>query len=71
MKWGILGCGCISNDFVISLKSIQQAKAIACASRSKKSSVEFGKKHGKNIVFICLERLTTDILLPVVEPHVY
>ncbi|ETW02600.1 hypothetical protein H310_06070 [Aphanomyces invadans] len=46
LRWGILGCGKISNDFVMGLALVANAQVVACASRSLDAAVAFGTLHG-------------------------
>lgn len=47
LRWGILGTGKISNDFMLGLKTLQASKheVVAVGSRSKESAEEFAAKH--------------------------
>lgn len=45
LKWGIIGCGRVSHDFVQALKHLPTASVVACAARSKDSAQEFSTKH--------------------------
>ena len=45
LKWGIIGCGRVSHDFVQALKHLPSASVVACAARSKGSAQEFASKH--------------------------
>lgn len=45
LKWGIIGCGRVSGDFVQALKHLPTATVVACAARSKDSAQEFAIKH--------------------------
>lgn len=46
LKWGIIGCGRVSHDFVQALKHLPTASVVACAARSKDDAQEFATKHG-------------------------
>lgn len=46
LRWGFLGCGKISNDFVNALKNVPGAHFRACAARSLSSAQEFATTHG-------------------------
>ena len=48
MKWGILGCGAISNDFANALNSVTDASIEACGARTEESAAQFGALHGKS-----------------------
>jgi len=65
LKWGILGCGRVSNDFVQALKLVPSAKVVAVSARSPKSAQAFAQRHGvssycksvKNIAVIIVSSL--------------
>lgn len=53
MRWGILGCGKISNDFVHALhNSGPDVQVVACAAQSMSSATDFGARHD---IPICLD----------------
>jgi predicted dehydrogenase len=45
LRWGILGLGKISNQFVNDLKLIEDIEIIACASRSISNAINFAGQH--------------------------
>lgn len=45
LKWGILGCGRVSNDFCQALKHLPTQTVVACSARSSDSSKAFAQKH--------------------------
>jgi len=45
LKWGILGCGRVSNDFCQALKHLPTQSVVACAARSADSAEAFAQKH--------------------------
>ena len=46
LRWGLIGCGRISNDFTQALKLLPTAKVQACSARSLDSAKAFAAKHG-------------------------
>lgn len=46
LRWGFLGCGRISSDFVSAMKSLDNVVFQACAARSLASAQAFAKEHG-------------------------
>lgn len=46
LKWGILGCGRVSNDFVQALKHLPTQEVVACSARSADSAQTFAQNHG-------------------------
>ncbi|DBA05325.1 TPA: hypothetical protein N0F65_007487 [Lagenidium giganteum] len=46
LRWGFIGCGKISNDFVNALKCVPNAVLQACAARSLSSAQDFASQHG-------------------------
>ncbi|CAL8142790.1 unnamed protein product [Orchesella dallaii] len=62
LRWGILGCGKISNDFVSSLTtySEDQHKVVACAARSFDSAKQFAEKNGISKAYGSYEELVKD-----------
>lgn len=46
LRWGIIGCGRVSHDFVQALKHLPSASVVACAARSQESAQVFATKHG-------------------------
>ena len=45
LRWGILGCGRVSHDFVQAMKHIPNATVVACAARDLSRAQEFAHKH--------------------------
>jgi len=45
LKWGILGCGRVSNDFCQALKHLPTQSVVACSARSSDSAEAFAQKH--------------------------
>lgn len=46
VRWGILGCGCIANDFVLALQKVPNAVVQAVAARDANRARQFAQKHG-------------------------
>mmetsp|Transcript_26495 Transcript_26495/g.62236 ORF Transcript_26495/g.62236 Transcript_26495/m.62236 type:complete len:404 (-) Transcript_26495:1701-2912(-) len=46
LKWGILGCGRVSNDFCQALKLLPTQTVVACSARSSENAEAFAQKHG-------------------------
>jgi predicted dehydrogenase len=50
LRWGIVGCGNISSDFVIALRLAKRNhKVVAAASRSIEKATKFAKKFSDDI----------------------
>ena len=60
LRWGILGCGRVSNDFVQALKNVASAQVVACAARSEASALEFSKKFNISKGYGSYEQLVAD-----------
>lgn len=45
LKWGILGCGRVSNDFCQALKLLPTQSVVACSARRSESAEVFAQKH--------------------------
>ena len=45
LRWGILGLGKISNQFVNDLKLIEDVEIVACASRSISNAINFAGQY--------------------------
>lgn len=45
VKWGIIGSGFIANKFAENIKSVENAKLVACSSKDFNRAYEFKKKH--------------------------
>lgn len=56
-RWAILGTGRIAHDFTTALDHIDDAKAVACASRSKARSEEYARAHGIEHAFGSYEEM--------------
>ncbi len=46
VRWGILGCGKISNDFANAIAQAQDCTLVSCGARNVYSAEAFGKLHG-------------------------
>ncbi|CAK4084349.1 unnamed protein product [Aphanomyces euteiches] len=66
LRWGILGCGKISSDFVNGLHLAQDAKIVACAARTLETSSAFAKLHGIPQSYDSYEALVSDPQVDVV-----
>ena len=66
LRWGILGCGRVSNDFVTALKNVASAQVVACAARSLDSAKEFGLKFNISNNYGSYEELVTDETVDIV-----
>ncbi|KAF1332927.1 Dimeric dihydrodiol dehydrogenase, partial [Globisporangium splendens] len=66
LRWGFIGCGNISNDFVNALKSVDNAVLHACAARSLPSAEEFAATHGFAHAYGSYEELVADASVDVV-----
>eukprot|EP00644_Phytophthora_capsici_P012009 jgi/Phyca11/526715/estExt2_fgenesh1_pm.C_PHYCAscaffold_120066 len=60
LRWGFLGCGRISADFVSATKSVDDVVLQACAARSLSSAQEFAKLHGVTKAYDSYEALVAD-----------
>ena len=62
LRWGIVGAGKISHDFVVGLKSYlpQNHQVVAVASRTQASASAFAEKHGIKKTFTSYEELAKD-----------
>ena len=62
LRWGILGVGKISHDFVVGLKTHppEHHRAVAVASRSQASASAFAETHGIEKTFTSYEDLAND-----------
>lgn len=52
LRWGILGCGRISDTFASNVKPLKTAIFHACAARSLDKAQEFAQKHGTFLVVL-------------------
>ncbi|OQR89429.1 dimeric dihydrodiol dehydrogenase [Thraustotheca clavata] len=66
LKWGILGCGRISNDFVMGLQLVQGAHVVACASRDLSTAQTFGQTHDIATCYDTYEALCADPAVDIV-----
>lgn len=66
LRWGILGCGRISTDFVSAIKSLESVELRACAARSMDSAQAFAKEHGIHQAYDSYEALVSDTTVDVV-----
>ena len=46
VRWGVIGTGRVSNDFVLSLKHVEEAEIVMCAARSAEKAKAFASTHG-------------------------
>jgi dihydrodiol dehydrogenase / D-xylose 1-dehydrogenase (NADP) len=46
LRWGFLGCGRITSDFVSAMKALDNVVFQACAARSLAGAQAFAKEHG-------------------------
>jgi dihydrodiol dehydrogenase / D-xylose 1-dehydrogenase (NADP) len=46
LRWGIVGCGRVSHDYVQALKHVPTAQVVACAARRLEDAQQFAKQHG-------------------------
>jgi dihydrodiol dehydrogenase / D-xylose 1-dehydrogenase (NADP) len=46
LRWGLIGCGRVSNDFTQALKHLPSASVVACSARSVCDAEKFATKHG-------------------------
>ncbi|KAH7460716.1 hypothetical protein PRIC1_006235 [Phytophthora ramorum] len=66
LRWGFLGCGRISSDFVSAMKSLDNVTFQACAARSLPSAQAFAKQHGIAKAYDTYEALVSDAHVDVV-----
>jgi predicted dehydrogenase len=59
-RWGIIGCGGISSHFAAGLKSLDNARITAVASREASRAAEFAKQYGANKSYGSYEQLARD-----------
>lgn len=48
LRWGIIGCGKISNDFVNAMRNMENVHFHACAARSLATAQTFATTHGSH-----------------------
>ena len=46
LRWGLIGCGRVCQDFTQALKYLPSAHIVACAARDATRAAEFAKTHG-------------------------
>ncbi|EGZ19407.1 hypothetical protein PHYSODRAFT_496155 [Phytophthora sojae] len=66
LRWGFLGCGRISSDFVSAMKSLDDVVFQACAARSLTSAQAFATEHGIAKAYDSYEALVSDADVDVV-----
>ncbi|KAG7386813.1 hypothetical protein PHYPSEUDO_015210 [Phytophthora pseudosyringae] len=66
LRWGFLGCGRISSDFVSAMTSLDNVVFQACAARSLPSAQQFAKTHGVRKAYDSYEALVADADVDVV-----
>jgi len=68
LKWGIIGCGKISHDFVSSLSSLPKGEhqVVACAARKQESAQDFANSHEITRAYGSYEELVKDAEVQVV-----
>jgi dihydrodiol dehydrogenase / D-xylose 1-dehydrogenase (NADP) len=72
VKWGIVGTGYISNQFVQGLQLVENAQIYAVASRSVSSAMAFAQKHGAPKYYGSYEEMANDDELDIIyigTPH--
>ena len=60
LRWGLIGCGRVSNDFALALRHVKTAKVVACAARSSESAAKFAEKFGIPSYYGSYEELLKD-----------
>ena len=45
VRWGVIGTGRVSNDFVLSLRHVEGAEIVMCAARSEEKAKAFAETH--------------------------
>ena len=66
LRWGFLGCGHISSDFINAIKSLENIEFQACAARSLASAQAFANEHQIHNAYGSYEALVADSLVDVV-----
>lgn len=59
-RWGIIGCGRISNDFCNALTGYNRAKIVACAARKLESARKFAKKYDIDRAYSSYDEIVKD-----------
>ena len=60
LRWGFVGCGRVSHDFVQALHHVSSAQVVACAARDLERAKEFASKHGIDKAYGSYEELAQD-----------
>lgn len=60
LRWGLIGCGRVSHDFVQALKHLPTASIVACSARDVRRAEEFAEKHGIPKAYGSYDELLTD-----------
>lgn len=66
VRWGFLGCGRISNDFVTAMKNLPHVQLQACAARSLEGAQAFADKFGIARAYGSYEELCADPAVDVI-----
>ena len=72
VRFGIMGCGFIANDFAAACKGVSGAQLYACSSRSLGKAQAFAQKHDIPLHFGSYEELANDPTVDVIyiaTPH--
>ena len=74
IRWGIMGCGHIANNYANDLTLTKHGKLVAVGSRSKAKAKKFAAQHGDVAAYGNYEELTADPdvdIVYVATPHPY
>jgi len=66
LRWGILGCGRVSHDFVQALKLVPTASVVACAARDLSRAQAFATKHAVASAYGDYDKLLRDTSVDIV-----
>lgn len=66
LRWGILGCGRVSNDFVTAIQNVPSAVVVACAARRLESAQNFATKFNIVNAYGSYEELVKDKAVDIV-----
>jgi len=66
LRWGILGCGRVSHDFVQALKLVPTASVAACAARDLSRAQAFAMKHAVARAYGVYDKLLQDASVDIV-----